>query len=110
MMEVFAAFVAHADHQIGRVLDHLEATGELERTVVVCVSDNGASAEGGPNGTYNQLGHYISDEPDDLEDELAHLDDLGGFGVQRPLPVGVGAGRQHAVPAVEAVHVRGRRA
>ena len=79
MMEVFAAFVAHADHQIGRVLDHLESTGELDRTVVICVSDNGASAEGGPNGTYNQLGHYISDEPDDLEDELAHIDDLGGF-------------------------------
>ena len=79
MMEVFAAFIAHADHHIGRVLDHLDATGELDNTIVVFVSDNGTSGEGGPNGTYNQLGHYISDEPDDIADELAHIDDLGGF-------------------------------
>jgi arylsulfatase len=79
MMEVCAAFIAHADHQIGRVLDHLATTGELDNTVVVLVSDNGTSGEGGPNGTYNQLGHYISDEPDDIADELAHIDDLGGF-------------------------------
>ena len=79
MMEVCAGFIAHADHHIGRVLDHLEATGELDHTIVVFVSDNGTSAEGGPHGTCNQLGHYISDEPDDIADELAHLDDLGGF-------------------------------
>lgn len=79
MMEVCAAYIAHADHQLGRVFDHLEAIGELDRTIVVFVSDNGASAEGGPNGSYNQLAHYISDAPDDLDDELAHLDDLGGF-------------------------------
>ena len=79
MMEVCAAFIAHADHHIGRVLDHLDATGELDNTIVVFVSDNGTSGEGGPNGTYNQLGHYISDEPDDIADELAHIDDLGGF-------------------------------
>ncbi|MBK5289783.1 MAG: arylsulfatase, partial [Acidimicrobiia bacterium] len=79
MMEVCAAFIAHADHQLGRVLDHLEATGELDNTIIVFVSDNGASGEGGPNGTYNQLGHYVSDEPDDIADELAHFDDLGGI-------------------------------
>ena len=79
MMEVCAAFIAHADHHIGRVLDHLATTGDLDNTVVVFVSDNGASGEGGPNGTYNQLGHYISDETDDITDELAHLHDLGGF-------------------------------
>ena len=88
MMEVCAAFIAHADHQMGRILDHLEATGELDNTLVLCVSDNGASAEGGPNGTYNQLGHYISDEPDDIEDELAHVDDLGGFGSSGHYPWG----------------------
>ena len=88
MMEVCAAFIAHADHQVGRILDHLEATGELDHTLVLCVSDNGASAEGGPNGTYNQLGHYISDEPDDIDDELAHFDDLGGFGSSGHYPWG----------------------
>jgi arylsulfatase len=79
MMEVAAAFIAHADHHLGRVLDHVEAQGELDNTVVVFASDNGTSGEGGPNGTYNQLGHYISDEADDIDDELAHIDDLGGF-------------------------------
>ncbi len=79
MMEVCAGFISHADHQVGRVLAHLEETGQLEDTVVVMVSDNGASAEGGPHGTYNQLGHYISDEADDIEDELSHYGDLGGF-------------------------------
>ncbi len=79
MMEVCAAFIAHADHQLGRVLDHIEATGELDNTVVVVVSDNGASAEGGPHGAYNQLGHYISDATDDVADGLAHIDELGGI-------------------------------
>lgn len=79
MMEVFAGFVSHADHHIGRVLDHLEESGDLDNTIVVLVSDNGCSAEGGPNGSWNQLRHYISDEPDNIEQELAHYDDLGGF-------------------------------
>ncbi|MEZ5246973.1 MAG: arylsulfatase [Acidimicrobiales bacterium] len=79
MMEVFAAFVAHADHHIGRVLDEIDAAGQTDNTIVLLVSDNGASAEGGPNGSWNQLRHYISDDPDDIDDELAHIDDLGGF-------------------------------
>jgi arylsulfatase len=79
MMEVCAGYIAHADHQLGRVLAHLDATGELDNTIVMFVSDNGASAEGGPHGTYNQLGHYISDDEDDVTDELVHMGDLGGF-------------------------------
>ena len=50
MAEVYAGFLGHADHQIGRLLDYLEATGQRENTLVVVVSDNGASGEGGPNG------------------------------------------------------------
>ena len=50
MAEVYAGFLAHADHHIGRLLDHLEESGELENTIVVVVSDNGASGEGGPTG------------------------------------------------------------
>ena len=79
MMEAFAAFVAHADDQIGRLLAAIEAMGELDDTVVVLVSDNGCSAEGGPNGSWNQLRHYLNDQPDDLDEEYRHLDDLGGF-------------------------------
>lgn len=79
MMEVYAGFLSHADHHIGRVLDELEAAGGADNTVIALISDNGSSAEGGPNGSWNQIRHYISDEPDDLGLELAHYDDLGGF-------------------------------
>ena len=54
MAEVYAGFLAHADHQIGRLLDYLEKTGQRENTIVVLVSDNGASGEGGPNGSVNE--------------------------------------------------------
>ena len=79
MMEVYAGFLSHADHHIGRVLDYLEHSGDADNTVIALISDNGTSAEGGPNGSWNQIRHYISDEADDLELELAHYDDLGGF-------------------------------
>ena len=79
MMEVYAGFLSHADHHIGRVLDELEATGDADNTVIALISDNGSSAEGGPNGSWNQIRHYISDEPDDLELEMSHYDHLGGF-------------------------------
>ncbi len=52
-MECFAAFLSYTDDQIGRLLGHLEATGELDDTLVILVSDNGASAEGGERGSIN---------------------------------------------------------
>lgn len=79
MMEVFAGFLAHTDHQVGRVLHAIDDAGQTDNTVVVLVSDNGCSAEGGPNGSWNQLRHYISDLEDDIDKELSHYDDLGGF-------------------------------
>src|SRR5512132_3076005 len=54
MAEVYAGFLSHTDHEIGRLLDFLEAAGQLENTIVVFVSDNGASGEGGPNGSVNE--------------------------------------------------------
>src|SRR4029078_5417428 len=55
MAEVYAGFLAHADHHIGRLLDYLEQTDQLENTMIVLVSDNGASGEGGPNGSVNEM-------------------------------------------------------
>jgi hypothetical protein len=49
MMEVFAGFVEHTDHHIGRLLGYLEELGELDNTLIMVLSDNGASAEGGPH-------------------------------------------------------------
>src|SRR5664279_1174641 len=54
MMEVFAGFLSHTDHQVGRLLEFLTNQGELENTLIMFVSDNGASAEGGPTGTTNE--------------------------------------------------------
>ena len=88
MMEVYAAFVAHVDHHVGRVLDEIEAAGQTDNTIVMLISDNGASAEGGPNGSWNQLRHYISDEADDIDEELAHIEDLGGFNSSGHYPWG----------------------
>lgn len=53
-MEVFAAALSHADAQFGRILDELEARGELADTILIVTSDNGASAEGTPSGAYNE--------------------------------------------------------
>jgi arylsulfatase A-like enzyme len=55
-MEVYAGFMEHTDHQVGRVIDALEDLGVLDDTLIyVMVGDNGASAEGTPNGTFNEM-------------------------------------------------------
>src|SRR3712207_5812633 len=53
-MEVFAGFLSHTDHQLGRLLDFLRERGDLDNTIIMVISDNGASAEGGPTGTTNE--------------------------------------------------------
>jgi arylsulfatase len=77
MMEVFAGFVSHADHHLGRILDTLEQLGELDNTLIMIVSDNGASAEGGVTGSFNEM-RFFNQVPESFEDNLAHIDDLGG--------------------------------
>ncbi len=76
MAEVYAGFLSHADHQIGRLLDHLEESGELDNTLIVLVSDNGASGEGGPNGSVNE-NKIFNGIPDRIEDNLPFIDELG---------------------------------
>ena len=77
MAEVYAGFLAHADHHIGRLLDYLDQTDQLENTMIVVVSDNGASGEGGPNGSVNEM-KFGNGIPDDLTQNLAQIDELGG--------------------------------
>jgi arylsulfatase len=76
MAEVYAGFLAHADDQIGRLVAYLEETEQLENTIIVLVSDNGASGEGGPNGSLNE-NKFMNQIPDDIEDNLAMIDELG---------------------------------
>ena len=69
MAEVYAGFLSHTDHEIGRLLDFLEESGQLDNTIVVFVSDNGASGEGGPNGSVNE-NKFFNGIPDTIEDNL----------------------------------------
>lgn len=76
-MEVFAAQLSHADEQFGRILDALDANGELENTIVIVTSDNGASAEGGPNGMMNEA-FAINGTRNSLAENLPFIDQWGG--------------------------------
>ena len=77
MAEVYAGFLSHADHQVGRLLEYLEMTGQRENTLIIVVSDNGASGEGGPDGSVNEM-LFANGIPDDINANLAMIDELGG--------------------------------
>ncbi|UGT67148.1 arylsulfatase [Nocardia gipuzkoensis] len=77
MMEVYAGFLAHTDHHIGRLVDFLRETGELDNTLIMLVSDNGASPEGGVTGTTNEL-QFFNNAAEPIEDSLRAIDELGG--------------------------------
>jgi len=87
MAEVYAGFMSHTDHHIGRLLDYLEESGQLYNTIVVLVSDNGASGEGGPNGSVNE-NKIFNGIPDDIEENLKYLDDLGSPATYNHYPTG----------------------
>ncbi|MFM2071507.1 MAG: arylsulfatase AtsA, partial [Actinomycetota bacterium] len=87
MAEVYAGFVSHTDYEIGRLLDYLEESGQLENTIVVVVSDNGASGEGGPNGSVNE-NKFFNGLPDRIEDNLPYLDELGSPTTYNHYPTG----------------------
>jgi arylsulfatase len=77
-MEIFAAFAEHTDHEVGRLVDSIEAMGELDNTLFIYVfGDNGSSAEGGLTGTFNEL-VVLNGLPDSIEDQLPHMDEWGG--------------------------------
>jgi arylsulfatase A-like enzyme len=77
MAEVYAGFVSYTDDQIGRLIDFLAETGELDNTIIMVTSDNGASGEGGPNGSFNE-NKIFNGQPDTIEANLARIDELGG--------------------------------
>ncbi|MCE7796727.1 arylsulfatase [Sphingobium sufflavum] len=74
-MEVFAASLSYADAQFGRILDTLQSSGELDNTIIVITSDNGASAEGGPHGLYNEAA--VTGRGLSVADNRAFLDQWG---------------------------------
>ena len=77
-MEVFAGFGEYADTEIGRLIDAIRDVGQLDNTLVFyIVGDNGASAEGGANGLFNE-NTYFNGVEESLQDTLKHIDELGG--------------------------------
>ena len=86
-MEVYAGFVTHTDAHLGRLFDALAARGILDNTLVMVLSDNGASAEGGVSGTLNEsdawLGHF-----DPAETTFSRLDEIGGHRAFNHYPLG----------------------
>lgn len=76
-MEAFAGYLSHTDHHVGRLLDALAITGDLDNTVVVLVSDNGASSEGGVVGSLNDARAWNM-APRTVEEALPVLDEIGG--------------------------------
>src|SRR5262245_38652078 len=86
-MECFASYLSHTDHHIGRVVDYIESLGELDNTVIVLVSDNGASSEGGPHGSINdvRLWNMLAA---DVPEMLTRLDELGTRTIHNNYPWG----------------------
>jgi arylsulfatase A-like enzyme len=76
-MEVFAGFLEHTDNEIGRLLEFLQGIGELDNTLLMVLSDNGASPEGGPFGSTNE-NKFFNNVPEDLAENLRRIDEIGG--------------------------------
>lgn len=86
-MEVFAGFVTHTDAHLGRLFDFLESRGELDDTVVMVLSDNGASAEGSATGTLNEPAAWLG-KPETVTEALGRIDEIGGHRAFNHYPFG----------------------
>ena len=87
MMEVYAAAVAQSDYEIGRVIDSLAESGQLDNTLVIYIEgDNGASGEGTLEGTTNELGGNL--EAESLAFKVSMMDALGSDRTYNHYPVG----------------------
>ena len=87
MAEVYAGFSEYTDAQVGRIVEYLEESGQLDNTLIFYCADNGASGEGSPNGSVNE-GKIFGGYPDDLEQNLAMVDQLGGENTYGHYPTG----------------------
>jgi arylsulfatase len=76
-MEVYAAYLSFIDHYVGELVAFLENMGQLDNTLIITVSDNGASPEGGPDGSFSEL-LFINSIPQPLELAAKHLPQWGG--------------------------------
>ncbi|WP_197728912.1 arylsulfatase [Rhizobium leguminosarum] len=87
MAEVFAGFSEYTDAQVGRVVDYLEQSGQLDNTIVLYAADNGTSGEGSPNGSVNE-NKFFNGYPDDIAENMKLIDQLGGPNTYEHFPTG----------------------
>jgi arylsulfatase A-like enzyme len=88
LMENYAGFMAHTDYHVGRLIDSLKESGELDNTLIFfIVGDNGASAEGGLEGTFSELASLLGIQLG-LESTINRLDEIGGPTSEPHVPVG----------------------
>jgi len=87
MAEVYAGFSEYTDAQVGRIIDYLEQSGQLENTIVLYAADNGASGEGSPNGSVNE-NKFFNGYPDELSENMKLINDLGGPNTYEHFPTG----------------------
>jgi arylsulfatase A-like enzyme len=99
-MAVYAAMVDNMDQNIGRMLDYLKKTGQLDNTFIFFLSDNGADG----NSVYDvaRTREWIHK---DMDNSNAHIGKSGSFAEYGPGWAQVGS---HAIPHVQVLHVRGR--
>ena len=89
MMEVYAASLSYVDHNIGRVVDAVKDTGELDNTLIIYVmGDNGASGEGTLNGLANEVGVAANGVDEGVPYLLSIMNELGGPTTYNHYPVG----------------------
>jgi arylsulfatase len=87
LQAAYAAMLEHADQHLARLVDFLDKAGQLDDTLIIVMSDNGASQEGGPLGMVNAMGPYnLRREP--IEEKIARLDDIGGPDTHSNFPLG----------------------
>lgn len=83
----YAAMLDHADQHIARLVDFLDRANLQDNTIVIVMSDNGASQEGGPLGQVNAMGPY-NFRPESIEEKLSRIEDIGGPDTHSNFPVG----------------------
>ncbi len=102
MMEVYAAALSHCDYQMGRVLDAIQEEGELDNTLVIYIQgDNGASAEGGPQGLLNEMTVFNA-IPEDFKEVQRRNERTWRADYFQPLPHRLGTRDGHAIPVGQA--------
>jgi len=87
MAEVYAGFSEYTDAQVGRIVDYLEESGQLDNTIVLYCADNGASGEGSPSGSVNE-NKFFNNYPDELSENLKYLNVLGSRDTYNHYPTG----------------------